>query len=69
MADAQTPKTTDAPALKADVNQTITPPLDGSPVKTQVARLNTPWVPKTVAEHNAWVDSLADEGALESPPA
>lgn len=46
---------------KKDINMLITPPLDGSPVKTQVERPNVPWHPKTVAEHNAWVDSLAAE--------
>lgn len=40
-------------------------PVETSPVKTQVTQPSTPWVPQTVAEHNASVDEKSD--AL-SPP-
>lgn len=34
---------------------------DGSPVKTAPPKgPDEPWKPKTVAEHNAWVDSLGE---------
>jgi hypothetical protein len=35
---------------------------DPSPVKTRLATtLPAPWAPKTVAEHNAWVDKTSAE--------